>query len=184
MTDTRIPSANPRYFFRCRRAICAVTMAAMAGLSALFPALAGPPQPGESFAHKYTPVYGETVGKINLALMVRAPSFQTLIEAQFPVTVRINGRLEVRGGDPWVAFWKRIRGKPGAILRYEDLGRVMEPRGEEDVQAMEAVRRVFKWAPVMRLAMESDPAAFETFVRRLEQIRINTVTTPRLLIDE
>ena len=60
----------------------------------------------------------------------------------------------------------------------------MEPRGEEDVQAMEAVRRVFKWAPVIRLAAESDPAAFTTFVRRLEQIRVTTVTTPRLLIDE
>jgi hypothetical protein len=297
-------------------------MAALAGLSALFPALAGPPKPADSFAHKYTPVYGETVGKPNLALMVHAPSFQTLIEAQpdqaagsapsgviggihqgakatvvgaaagqpvrfeltagtrvilrvgdqsidtgllaaqarpmaslvangnnalitlsdrvahygkrgysprvaasyidteegfwllwadaiaenlfyqvpfrqsefpdgltivdskFPVTIRIDGGLEVRGGDPWVAFWKRNGGKPGAIVRYEDLGRVMEPRGEDDVQAMEAVRRVFKWAPVMRLAAESDPAAFETFVRRLDQIRITTVTTPRLLIDE
>ena len=52
------------------------------GSPRLFPALAGPPQPGDSFAHKYTPVYGETAGKTNLALMVHAPSFQTLIEAQ------------------------------------------------------------------------------------------------------
>jgi hypothetical protein len=70
------------------------------------------------------------------------------------------------------------------ILRYEDYGRVMEPRGENDERAMEAVRRVFKWAPVMRLAAESDPAAFKSFVRRLEQVRIPTVNTPRLLIEE
>jgi hypothetical protein len=112
------------------------------------------------------------------------PDGLTIVDSKSSVTIRIDGGLEVRGGDPWVAFWKRNKGTSGAIVRYEDLGRVMEPRGEEDVQAMEAVRRVFKWAPVMRLAAESDPAAFESFARRLEQIRIPTVSTPRLLINE
>jgi hypothetical protein len=86
MTDTRIPSANPRSFFRGKRAKSAAAMAALAGLSALFPALAGPPKPADSFAHRYTPVYGETAGKPNLALMVHAPSFPTLIAAQVDLT--------------------------------------------------------------------------------------------------
>jgi hypothetical protein len=60
----------------------------------------------------------------------------------------------------------------------------MEPRGHGDFQAMETVRRVFKWTPVMRLAAESDAAAFRTFVRELEQVRIATVSTPCLLIEE
>jgi hypothetical protein len=49
---------------------------------------------------------------------------------------------------------------------------------------METVRRVFKWAPVMRLAADSDAAAFRAFVRELEQVRIATVSTPGLLIEE
>ncbi len=83
-----------------------------------------------------------------------------------------------------MAFWKRVEGKPGAILRYDDLGLVMQPRCQGDLKAMETVRRVFKWAPVMRLAAESDPVAFRTFVRKLEQVPIAAVSTPRLLIDE
>jgi hypothetical protein len=79
---------------------------------------------------------------------------------------------------------KLAGGKPGTILRYDDLGLVMQPRGQGDVQAMETVRRVFKWAPVMRLAAEGDPAVFRTFVRELEQVRIAAVSTPRLLIAE
>ena len=60
----------------------------------------------------------------------------------------------------------------------------MKPRDQNDVQAIEAVRRVFKWAPVMRLAAESDPAVFKTFVGDLEKARIETVRTPSLLIRE
>ena len=112
------------------------------------------------------------------------PHGLTIVDSERPVTISTEGSLEVRGGEPRVAFWKRVGGKRGTILRYDDLGLVMEPRGQYDVRAMEAVRRVFKWAPVMRLAAETDPAAFRTFVRELEQVRIATVSTPRLLIEE
>ena len=112
------------------------------------------------------------------------PDGLTVVDSNRPVTISTDGSLEVRGGEPWVAFWKCIGGKHGAILRYDDFGLVMEPRGQNDVHAMEAVRRVFKWAPVMRLAAETDPAAFRTFVRELDQVRIATVTTPSLLIED
>jgi hypothetical protein len=49
---------------------------------------------------------------------------------------------------------------------------------------VETVQRVFKWVPVMRLASESDPAAFRLFVRQLTQAPVATVTTPRLLMEE
>ena len=112
------------------------------------------------------------------------PHGLTIVDSERPVTVSTDGSLDVRGDEPRVAFWKRVGGKRGAILRYDDLGLVMEPRGQGDVQAMETVRRVFKWAPVMRLAAESNPAAFKTFVHELEQVRIATVSTPRVLIEE
>jgi hypothetical protein len=322
MTYIRNPGAEPRTFVCSSRATGAVMMAAMVGLSTLIPTLADPPKLGGPFAHKYNPLYIDTMAEANLALMLHASSFETLIETQAngvpgitrqdliggihqgkkavtvgaaagqpvrfecrpggriivwigdqsivtgllavqarpmasfvaegnnglvglndsvtrngkrgyrpkvagsyidteegywllwadaiaedsfyrvafdhgdfphgltivdserPVTISTDGSLEVRGGEPRVAFWKRTGGKPGAILRYDDLGLVMQPRGQGDVQAMETVRRVFKWAPVMRLAAESDPAAFRTFVRALEQVRIATVSTPRLLIEE
>ncbi len=112
------------------------------------------------------------------------PTGLTIVDSERPVTISTDGCLEVRGGEPRVAFWKRVGGKPGAILRYDDLGFVMQPRGHGEFQAMETVRRVFKWAPVMRLAAESDPDAFRTFVRELKQVRIAAVSTPRLLIEE
>jgi hypothetical protein len=114
----------------------------------------------------------------------RFPDGLTIVDSERPVTISTDHDLEVRGGEPWVAFWNGGPGRRGTILRYEDYGRVMEPRSEHDERAMEAVRRVFKWAPVMRLAAESDPAAFKTFVRQLEQVRIPAVNTPRLLIEE
>jgi hypothetical protein len=83
-----------------------------------------------------------------------------------------------------VAFWKLSGKEPGRIIRYDEFGVVMEPRDQADVRALETVRRVFKWTPVMRLAAQSDPIAFQQFVHRLEQVRIATVATPRLLIDE
>jgi hypothetical protein len=112
------------------------------------------------------------------------PEGLTIVDSERPVTISTERSLEVRGGEPWVAFWKRSKGKPGKILRYDDLGRIMKPRGRDDVQAMEAVRRVFRWAPVMRLAAERDPAAFRTFVRELERVRIAAVSTPRLLLED
>jgi hypothetical protein len=113
------------------------------------------------------------------------PDGLTIVDSQHPVTISgDDGALEVRAGEPWVAFWKANAREAGRIIRYDDFGVVMKPRDQDDVRALEAVRRVFKWAPVMRLAAESDPVAFRTFVRQLEQVRIKTVTTPRLLIDE
>jgi hypothetical protein len=113
------------------------------------------------------------------------PDGLTIVDSKHAVTISTDGgNLAVRGGEPWVAFWKRIGGERGAILRYDELGLVMEPRDQDDVQAMDTVRRVFKWAPVMRLAAESDPAAFRTFVGDLEQARIAAVSTPSLLIEE
>jgi len=322
MTYIRNPGAVPRTLVRRSRAGGAVMMAAMVGLSTLIPALADPPKLGGLFAHKYNPLHIDTMPKANLALMLHASSFQTLVEtlvngvpgstqpgliggihqgkkavtvgaaagqpvrfeyrpggrisfwigdqsivtgllaaqarpmaslveegnnglvalndavnrngkrgyrpkvagsyidteegywllwadaiaedlfyrvafgngnfpdgltivdSERPVTISTDGSLEVLGGEPRVAFWKRVGEKRGAILRYDDLGLVMQPRCQGDVQAMETVRRVFKWAPIMRLAAESDPAAFRTFVRELDQVRIATVSTPRLLIEE
>jgi hypothetical protein len=112
------------------------------------------------------------------------PSGLTITDSHQPVTISSDGRLEVRGGEPRVAFWKCARGERGRIVRYDDYGLVMEARDQDDVRAVETVRRVFKWAPVMRLAAESDPAAFRTFVRQLERAQITTVFTPRLLIEE
>ena len=107
-----------------------------------------------------------------------------MVDSERPVTITTDGGLEILGGEPRVAFWKCIGGKRGAILRYDDLGLIMEPRAHGDFHAMETVRRVFKWTPVMRLAAESDATAFRTFVRELEQVRIATVSTPGLLIEE
>jgi hypothetical protein len=322
MTYIRNPGADPRTIARSSRAAGVAMMAAMVGLSAVLPALADPPKPAELFARKYNPLYIDTVADVKPALILRAASFQALVESRVngvpgsirqdliggihqgkkavtigaaarkpvrfeydpggriifqignqsivtdllpaqarpmasfvaesnydlvglndtvtrngkrgyrpnvarsyidtadgywllwadaiaedlfyrvgfdhgdfpdgltnvdserPVTIRTDGRLEVRAGEPRVAFWKRAPGKPGAILRYDDLGLVMQLRGEGDVRAMETVRRVFKWAPVMRLAAESDPVAFRTFARELERVRIATVSTPRMLIEE
>ncbi len=113
------------------------------------------------------------------------PDGLTIVDSQRPVTISSdNGVLEVRAGEPWVAFWKANGREAGRIIRYDDFGALMKPRDQDDVRAVEAVRRVFKWAPVMRLAAESDPVAFGTFVRQLEEVRITTVTTPRLLLHE
>ena len=112
------------------------------------------------------------------------PNGLTIVDSKNPVTISTDGDLEVRGGEPWVAFWKRVGGKRGGIIRYDEFGLVMEPRDQGDIQAMEALRRVFKWAPVMRLAAESDPAAFRKFVSELEAVPIAAVSTPRLLIEE
>ncbi len=321
MNHIRNRGAEPRPLVCRSRPLGALMLAAMVGFSTLIPVLADPPKPGVEFARKYDAFSINTVSKANLTLMLHAPSFQTLIEAQAngirgsirpdllggihqgtkavtvgaaagqpvrfeyrpggrislwigdqsidtgllaaqarpmaslvdegnnglvalndsfthnfkrgyrpriagsyvdteegywllwadaiaedlfyraafdhgdfpdgltivdserPVTIRTDGRLEVRAGEPRVAFWKRIEGKRGAILRYDDLG-LMQPRCEGDVQAIETVRRVFKWAPVMRLAAESDPVAFRTFARELERVRIATVSTPRMLIEE
>ncbi len=110
------------------------------------------------------------------------PNGLTIVDSKRPVTISTDGTPEVRGREPLVAFWKRPQGEPGRILRSDDLGLVMTPRDQNDIRAIEAVRRVFKWAPVMRLAAESDPAAFKAFVRDLESVRIETVRTPSLLI--
>jgi hypothetical protein len=112
------------------------------------------------------------------------PNGLTITDSHHPVTISSDGSLEVRGGEPRVAFWKCTPGKRGRIVRYDDYGLVMEARDQDDVRAVETVRRVFKWAPVMRLAAESDPAAFRTFVRQLGRAQFTTVTTPRLLIEE
>jgi hypothetical protein len=113
------------------------------------------------------------------------PDGLTIVDSHHPVTISSdNGVLDVRAGEPWVAFWKSKGREAGRIIRYDDFGVVMKPRDQDDGRAVEAVRRVFKWAPVMRLAAESDPVAFRTFVRQLEQVRTTTVTTPRLLIEE
>ena len=108
----------------------------------------------------------------------------TITDSHQPITISSDGSLEVRGGEPRVAFWKCTRGERGRIVRDDDFGLVMEARDQDDVRAVETVRRVFKWTPVMRLAAESDPAAFRTFVRQLGRAQITTVTTPRLLIED
>jgi hypothetical protein len=113
------------------------------------------------------------------------PDGLTIVDATHPVTIASDDTtLEVRGGEPWVAFWRYRGGKRARIVRYDDFGRVMKPRDEDDVRAVEAVQRVFKWAPVMRLAAESAPAHFRAFVRQLEQVPITAMTTPRLIIEE
>jgi hypothetical protein len=322
MTYIRKPDAEPRTTVCSRRALGAVMMAALVGLSTPIQSPADPPKQAELFARKFIPLYVDTVAKADLALMLRASSFQTLVETQVngvpgstrpeliggihqgkkamtvglaagqpvrfecqpggriifrigdqsivtgltaaqarpmaslveegnnglvglndrvthngkrgyrtkvarsyidteegywllwadaiaedlffrvdfangdfpdgltmvdserPVTITTDGGLEILGGEPRVAFWKSVGGKRGTILRYDDLGLIMEPRAHGDFRAMETVRRVFKWTPVMRLAAESDATAFRTFVRELEQVRIATVSTPGLLIEE
>jgi hypothetical protein len=83
------------------------------------------------------------------------PHGLTIVDSERPVTISTDGGLEVRGGEPWVAFWKRIGGERGVILRYEELGLVMKPRDQDDIQAVETVRRVFKWAPRMTIDVKS-----------------------------
>jgi hypothetical protein len=115
------------------------------------------------------------------------PDGLTITDPDNPVTIASasDEKLKVRGGEPRVAFWKlQKRGEPGRIVRYVDFASVIEPRNQEDVRAVETVQRVFKWVPVMRLACESDPAAFRLFVRQLTQAPVATVTTPRLLMEE
>jgi hypothetical protein len=112
------------------------------------------------------------------------PNGLTIVDSHDPVTITSDGTLEVRGGEPRVAFWKCKDGEQGRIVRYDDLGLALTPRDQDDTRALETIRRVFKWAPVMRLAAESDAVAFRTFVRQLAQIPVTTVTTPRLLMDE
>jgi hypothetical protein len=113
------------------------------------------------------------------------PDGLTIVDPHHPVTISSDdGSLEVRAAEPWVAFWKSSATEPGRIIRYDDYGQVMKPRDQDDVRAVETVRRVFKWTPVMRLAAESDPVAFRKFVRQLGQVRTEPVTTPRLLIHQ
>jgi hypothetical protein len=115
------------------------------------------------------------------------PDGLTITDPDNPVTIASgsDGTLIVRGGEPRVAFWQlKKRGEPGRIVRCVDFASVIETRNQDDVRAVETVQRVFKWAPVMRLACESDPAAFRMFVRQLAQAPVVTVTTPRLLMEE
>ena len=60
------------------------------------------------------------------------PRHPPRFDTERPVSISTDGNLEVRGGEPRVAFWKRVGGKRGEILRYDDLGLVMEPRGQGD----------------------------------------------------
>ena len=113
-----------------------------------------------------------------------SPRGLTIVDSDRPVTISTDRGLEIRGGEPRVAFWRCIAGQRGAILRHDDLGLIMEPRCQGDVQAMASVRRLFKWAPVMRLAADSDPTAFRTFVRDLDQVKVGSVLTPHLLVEE
>ncbi len=113
------------------------------------------------------------------------PDGLTIVDSHHPVTISSDGgTLEVRAAEPCVAFWKSSAREPGRIIRYDDYAQVMKPRDPDDVRAVETVRRVFKWTPVMRLAADSDPVAFQSFVRQLGQAQIKPVVTPRLLIDE
>ena len=113
------------------------------------------------------------------------PDGLTIVDSHHPVTISSDdGTLEVRAAEPWVAFWKSSAREAARIIRYDDYAQVMKPRDPDDVRAVETVRRVFKWTPVMRLAAESDPVAFQSFVRQLEQVQIKPVVTPRLLLDE
>jgi hypothetical protein len=112
------------------------------------------------------------------------PNGLTIVDSDHPVTIDTDRNLAVRGGDPRVAFWKAASGKPTVIVRYEKFARVIEPRSKEDTRAIEAVQRLFQWAPVMRLAAATDPAAFQAFVHSLEQVHIAPVATPRLVIEE
>jgi hypothetical protein len=112
------------------------------------------------------------------------PDGLTIVDSHHPVTISSDGTLEVRSAEPWVAFWKCMGRERGRIIRYDEFGLVMKPRDQDDARAVETVRRVFKWTPVMRLAALSDPVAFQTFVQQLGEVRIAPVATPRLLIDE
>jgi hypothetical protein len=111
-----------------------------------------------------------------------APDGLTIVDSEHPVTISTNSDsgLTIRGGEPRVAFWRRLGGNRGTLLDYRDFD-VIKARDPDDLKALTAVRRVFKWAPVMRLAADRDPIAFGTFVRRLESIQIASVPTPRRL---
>jgi hypothetical protein len=105
----------------------------------------------------------------------------TIVDAEDPVTIDTDGGLKVVEGEPRVAFWMRLGGEKGHVLGYIDLKDAIGSLHPDDVQALKAVRRVFKWAPVMRLAAESDPIAFGNFARQLQKVRITPVATPREL---
>jgi hypothetical protein len=112
------------------------------------------------------------------------PHGLTIVDSECPVMINTDGRLEVRAAEPRVAFWRRLGGEHGVILRSDELGIVMKPRNKGDERAIEAVRRTFKWLPVMRLAAESDPDAFKLFVGELERVQIASVLTPSLLVED
>ena len=112
------------------------------------------------------------------------PQGLTIVDSERPVTVNTDGRLEVRAAEPRVAFWRRLGGERGVILRSDELRVVMKPRNQGDERAIEAVRRTFKWMPVMRLAAESDPDAFKLFVGELERVQIASIPTPSLLVED
>jgi hypothetical protein len=109
-----------------------------------------------------------------------APDGLTIVDSERPVSISTDGSLNVCEGKPRIAFWKRVAAERGVILRHIGFDAVRWD--QEDVPAVEAVRRLFKWAPVMRLAAKSDPAVFKTFVRALAQVRLAPVSTPRQLI--
>jgi hypothetical protein len=112
------------------------------------------------------------------------PHGLTIVDSRDPVKISSDAHLDIRGGEPRVAYWTQHPGEQTRIIRHDDFGRVMMARDQDDAQASEAVRRVFKWAPVMRLALASDPAALREFVRQLARVRIIAVKTPRLLVEE
>jgi hypothetical protein len=180
MPYIRNPGAAPRPFLQSRRAVGDVLMVAIIGLSSMIPAQADPSKKVVEFAHKYVFVYNDSGASANPPLVVQAPSLKTLIETQ---TNGILGatRQGLIGGIHLGTKAVTVGAAARQPVRFEY---TMEARDQDDVRAVETVRRVFKWAPVMRLAAESDPAAFRTFVRQLERAQITTVTTPRLLIEE
>ena len=107
----------------------------------------------------------------------------TLVDPEDPVTIEVGDDLSIRAGEPRVAFWKQVDALSGRILRYQGVEALFRPVSRNDQKAVATLYRVFKWAPVMRLARESNPEAFQALARQVEDIPTARMATPRILFE-
>ena len=109
------------------------------------------------------------------------PQTLTIVDGAEPVTIDVSDGLKIRGGEPMVAYWQRGDSGQGEIIEYRTLNEAATAITRQDKQSLATLKRVFKWAPIARLARKSDPNGFAALVTELRGIAPERVATPRFL---
>jgi hypothetical protein len=105
----------------------------------------------------------------------------TIVDAASSVMIDVRDGLKIQGGEPVVAYWQRGDTGQGEIIEYRTLDDAAVVITRQDQQSLATLRRVFKWAPIARLARKSDPNAFNALVAELRGVTPERVPTPRFL---